>query len=184
MGQWVAHGACLSFMQLIVSGVLVSAAVAAGPTDTELYAAYCVGVMDSRITDPASSHPPFTRQQVEAMEAPAKEKRQRFAAYLMALGSPDGDSALAQLLAMQRGRTDMNACMDSRMVAMQAAQDAAKPACRQFSDKSTEANAMGLLPTPYAKCIGDHVGQAMKGLSTLPACHRPLRCEGPDNLPF
>ncbi len=132
----------------------------AGATDNELYAAYCIGVLDDQIQGLRSTFPtasgqkpiPELEQALQRQLAPVMQSRQRFAGYLASTGAltdPARD-VWGLMVAQKHGREDYDQCL------------ASLPQCAVTT--SVQANVV---------CI-----------RSLPPCSRASRCQLPDVLPF
>jgi hypothetical protein len=109
----------LSMSTLVAAAALWAPAPAlaqGAATDNELYAAYCIGVMNSSIEDMGG---PSSNPQIEQMRqttiAPLVQSRQRFQSYLISSGVITdyrrADAILGLATATQRGQADQQQCL-------------------------------------------------------------------------
>lgn len=150
-----------------------------GATDNELYAAYCIGVMDERIGTGAPSADPQKEQYERSVTAPWVQLRQRFQTYLLSTGAiadPQRvDAALGLTAAARRGHTDMQQCLAALTTKCN------RDACGyHYSTPSDPLGLRGPSPT-QSKCIFEYLKTCQ---AQQPSCVRESRCDGPDTLPF
>lgn len=163
---------------ILLFGLLTSRAAqtTSAPTDNQMYASYCLGVIDAtkQEVEKTIASTPQTDASIQSLryqEAENDQRRRRFAAYLLATGiltsNDTTDMAVGLAAAMNQGSADTHQCL------AQFLQKCFKP----DADDTEHPKAAEELQTYFAVKI-------TQCRQNIPTCSKVERCSKNDALPF